>query len=123
MKQIRNKWALLLNYIISDSVYCLLYLPKKNYFISGSDQRFISVISLLEEKCIKQLTGPSHSVISLVSLDDEFVASGNMDGTIKIWWIKSNIQSIYTLKIDGQRIMASQLNLLNNEYLVTKTGR
>jgi WD40 repeat protein len=68
----------------------ILYLPKKNYLLSGSADRTINVINLSEGNSIQKLNGHSYSVSSLISLNDETFASGSYE-VIKIWSIKEDI--------------------------------
>jgi WD40 repeat protein len=77
---------------------------------------------------IKKLTGHSNSVFSLISLNDETIASGSR-GEIKIWSIKAdtNIECIKTIKAhenengNKNRNNFVFLQKFGNDFMVSKS--
>lgn len=78
-------------------VNCLLYLPKKNYLISGSYDKTINILSLSEDNVIKRLYDHNILISSLIYLNEECFASSSFK-EIKIWSIKSQIECIKTIQ-------------------------
>jgi WD40 repeat protein len=105
-------------------VYSLLYLPKQNFLLSGLHNRTINVLSLSEGWSIKKLTDHNSPVFSLISLNDETFASGSFDGVIKIWFIKgdTSIECITTIKAHEENIYGIDLNVLGNEFIISRSG-
>jgi WD40 repeat protein len=110
----------------SKGVYCLLYLPKQNYLLSGSGtgDKTINVLSLSEGKSIQTLTGHTKWATSLISLNDKTFASGSRNGVIKIWSIKedSTIECISTIKSPENRYNSILLQNLSKEFMVSMSG-
>lgn len=108
---------------------CMLYLPTKNYLLLGGNSGQIEVFNLTDNISIKKFTGlHTKGICSLIRLEDDKFASSSSDGTIKVWWVKSDIQPIKTIKIfdyDERSYNNSlNINLLGNDLIlcITRNG-
>jgi WD40 repeat protein len=106
----------------TERVWSLLYLPKQNFLVSGSQDTTINVLNLSDEKSIAKLTGHSERVFSLISLDDNTFASSSK-GEIKIWEIKSDnsIECVKTIVAHEGSSKWVVLNKLGDDFMVSYT--
>jgi WD40 repeat protein len=106
----------------SAGVRSLLYLPQRNYLLSGSSDKVINVLSLSEEKSIKKLTDHTNPVTSLLSLRNETFASGSWR-EIKIWSFKAEIECIKTINAheNSNFFYYTFLNLLGSDFMISRS--
>lgn len=98
----------------------MIYLPKHNYILSGSQDRTINVLSLNDKNSIKKITDHNNWVTSILLLSDETFSSASR-GVIKIWSIKSEIECIKTIDAHEKSRYTMNLHLLGNNFMISQS--
>lgn len=109
----------------SDNVYCVLYVNKHDFLLSGSSDKTINVFKLTEGKSIKKITEHNKSVFSLISIDEDTFANSSFDGIIKIWFINADstiecVNIIQAYNEDSSVYIKLLANDLIMSYLIDK---
>lgn len=105
----------------SNSVVCLEYLPKYDFLLSGSKDSKIKALRLSDGQLINPIEDADHNICSLITLSEDSFASSNLDGEIKIWFIKDN-NHIECIKIIKAHDINEYLYLskLGNDFFVSR---
>ena len=77
----------------SETVSCLLSMPKHNLLVSGSYDNTINVwdvnLGTLKYSFNSSKNGHSKEIFALAAINDDLFASGSFDNTIKVWDVKT----------------------------------
>ncbi|CAD8130082.1 unnamed protein product [Paramecium sonneborni] len=99
----------------------LVFLKKKDYFISTSDNNTVAIYQ--NEKndewiCEQKLSGHSQQIFCLkIHKNDDYIISGSQDKTIKFWVKDAEWQCQQTIEEHTESVLELNLNELQNQII------
>ncbi|MDO4575347.1 MAG: WD40 repeat domain-containing protein [Planctomycetia bacterium] len=87
--------------------YALAISPDDQYLAVGGTDTNIYVVSLETGETVRQFSGHTKVVNSLVFLSNDQLVSGSQDGTLRIWSLKSRKSRHFTLPTEVRMVVVS----------------